>query len=224
MLRARVGRGDAAQNQLPGFRQTQVTVDRIRSGLLAAALALVALPASAAAAPYVPPGNSAATQYTEAVPTAGGPKATNKGKQGKQTPSKVLGAGNVKKLDAKGPEGQAAAEVAAATAPATVQAASPDSGGTSQRQESGQAGGHGSTTAKPSGGSSGGNAANHGGASAENPSKARGPEGSSGLGEVVGQATGSSSGQLGLLLPLLIVAVVIWSVAYLLRQRRRQAA
>ena len=47
------------------------------------------------------------------------------------------------------------------------------------------------------------------------------PAGSSGLGEVIGQATGSSSsGQLGLLLPLLILAVATWAVAYVLRQRR----
>ena len=57
-----------------------------------------------------------------------------------------------------------------------------------------------------------------------NPPQAQNPSGSSGLGEVIGQATGSSSGELGLLLPLLIIAVVIWSAAYLRRQRRDHPA
>jgi hypothetical protein len=182
-----------------------VTAYKTRLGSLAAALAIAALPAGAAAAPYVPPGNSAATQYTEAVPTAGGPKATDKGKQGKnRSPGKVLGVQNTEKLDAQGAEGRAVAEVAAATAPvplpvqptapATVHAAPSESAGTANAQ------------------------------TADSPAQAQIPSGSSGLGEVLGQATGSSSGELGLLLPLLIVAVVIWSVAYLLRQRRDRPA
>lgn len=199
-----------------------MSAHKTRFGSLVAALALVALPAGAAATPYVPPGNSAATQYTEAVPTAGGPKATNKGKQGNRSPSKVLGSRNAQKLDAQGPEGQAAAEVAAATAPATVQAVSSESAGASQHQGSNQVGDQGSTPAKSPGGSSGANAASHTTAQTGNPSKAQSPDGSSGLGEVIGQATGSSSGNLGLLLPLLIVAVVCWSVAYLLRQQRKR--
>ena len=48
------------------------------------------------------------------------------------------------------------------------------------------------------------------------------PDGSSGLGAVLGQATGSSdSGQLGLLLPLIVLATIAWSVAYLVRRRRQ---
>jgi hypothetical protein len=198
-----------------------VTAYKTRLGSLAAALALAVLPAGATAAPYVPPGNSAATQYTEAVPTAGGPKATDKGKQGKdRSPGKVLGIHNTQKLDAQGPQGRAAAEVAAATAPATIQATSSDSAGTPNREGSTQG-----TTAKPGNGTSGGNPTDRTVTQAANPpAQTQSASGSSGFGEVIGQATGSSSGELGLLLPLLIVAVVIWSVAYLLRQRRDRPA
>jgi hypothetical protein len=222
MLRARVGRGDAAQNQLPAL-QIQVTAHRTRFGLLVATFALAALPAGAAAAPYVPPGNSAATQYTEAVPTAGGPKATGH-KQGKvKSPNKVLGTRNTEKLNAQGPQGHAAAELAAATAPATIPTPLAESAGTPNPGDSSQAGGQGPQSAKPGDGVADGEASRHAAAQTTKP-QAQSPSGSSGLGEVIGQATGSSSGQLGLLLPLLIVAVVIWSVAYLLRQRRDRPA
>ena len=185
-------------------------MDRIRLSSLAATLALAALPAGAAAAPYVPPGNSAANQYTEAVPTAGGPKATDKGRQSKsQTPNKVLGTRNTAKLDAQGPQGQATAELAAATAPSVVSAPTaatrPGGGGGQSSPSNGATNGGSSDRAVPETGKP------------EVPI----PAGSSGLGEVIGQATGSSSsGQLGLLLPLLILAVATWAVAYVLRQRR----
>lgn len=69
------------------------------------------------------------------------------------------------------------------------------------------------------GGGSGGGAASAGGAAAGEPS------GSSGLAEVLRQATGSSSsGEMGLLLPLIIVATLAWSLAYLARRRRRPTA
>lgn len=48
------------------------------------------------------------------------------------------------------------------------------------------------------------------------------PEGSSGLREVIAQATGSSdSGRMGILLPLLILAAVAGSAFYFWRQRRQ---
>ena len=53
---------------------------------------------------------------------------------------------------------------------------------------------------------------------------AAGPGGSSGLGKVITAATGSSdSGELGLLLPLLIVCALVGSAAYFWRQKRRTA-
>jgi hypothetical protein len=53
---------------------------------------------------------------------------------------------------------------------------------------------------------------------------AREPEGSSGFREVISQATGSSdSGQMGLLLPLVILAAIAGSALYFWRQRRHAA-
>lgn len=197
-------------------------------GLLAATIAILALPNAAQAEYLIPPGNSAATQYTEAVPTAGGPKATNPSKHGgSKSPKQVLGKGNAKKLDAQGPEGHAAAEVAAATAPVAV------SGG---GEGTPPAPGHASPGKAANGPGSGGNNSNGNGSPGHNasgdtpgstagqeatPSSEQIPNGSSGLGEVLGQATGSSSGQLGLLLPLIVLATIAWSVAFVLRQRKR---
>jgi hypothetical protein len=206
--------------------QIQVTAQRTRLCLLIAAMALAAIPASAAAEAYVPPGNSAATQYTEAVPTAGGPKATNNSKHGhSRSPDRVLGTHKTAKLDAQGPQGRAAAEVAALTAPSAVGAkaeapAAPGPG--APEPQGGQAG---------SGGIQAGNGSNSGdlGQSAHSASPGHPAQsdsgGSSGIGEVVGQATGSSSsGQLGVWLPLLIAAIVIWSGAYVLRRQRKRPA
>lgn len=189
-------------------------------------IAIIALPTAAQAEYLIPPGNSAATQYTEAVPTAGGPKATNPSKHGgNKSPKQVLGSSNAKKLDAQGPEGHAAAEVAAETAPGTV--AQTDGGapaGTlghagSQPQTDGgdSGGGKGQAGGTPSGNGSGRQTA----AAAALTSQQL-PDGSSGLGEVLGQATGSSdSGQLGLLLPLIVLATIAWSVAYVVRRRKQ---
>jgi hypothetical protein len=198
----------------------------IRFGLLSATIAILALPASSAAAPYVPPGNSAATQYTEAVPTAGGPKATNKSKGGKtKAPSQVLGSRNTERLDAQGPQGHAAAEVAAATAPATVATAAAETqpATTANSEDSSRSGGQGGNSVGPHTGGAGAPAGDRAATKTGDTTHAQNPSGSSAFGQVVDQATGSgSSGQLGLLLPLLIVAVVVWSVAYLLRQQRKR--
>lgn len=47
--------------------------------------------------------------------------------------------------------------------------------------------------------------------------------GSSAIGEVLAHASGSSdSGGLGLLLPLALIGVLVWAIAYLLRQRTQR--
>jgi hypothetical protein len=151
-----------------------------------AVLAILALPSAAGAQPLVPPGNSAASQYTEAFPTAGGAATTKK--RGHRSPAKVLGPDKVRRLKAEGPQGQEVAAVVAATAPSAIQA------DRAPRAESGP------------------------GPRGEDPS------GSSGLREVIAQATGSSdSGQMGILLPLLILGAFICSAAYFWHQRRRAA-
>lgn len=64
----------------------------------------------------VPPGNSAVNQYTETYPTAkGGAPASE---TGERSPAESLGARNADKLEGLGPEGRAAAELAAPPASA----------------------------------------------------------------------------------------------------------
>jgi hypothetical protein len=166
-------------------------------------LTTLALASPAGAQEVIPPGNSAANQYTEPFPTAGGNTPT-KG-TGKQSPANVLGHRNAHRLEAMGPQGRAAAEVAAATAPSAL-------GGGATGARNGQAGRQGA------GGSGGGNGA---GAQAE---KKAAPSGSSGLGQILRQATGtSSSGGTGLLLPLILGATGLLTVAYALYRRRSAA-
>jgi hypothetical protein len=190
---------------------------KLRMAVLGAVLAALALPAVSLAAYYVPPGNSAANQYTEAFPTAGGESGGKPGK-GKATPAQTLGARNAKRLHAQGPAGTAAAEVAAETAPASVVVAEGGStpqggGGTASGGAATAPGGQGSPSA--GGGEAHSNGGADGGQTGASPS---GPAGSSGIGEVVRQATGSGDdGNLGLLLPIVILATIAGSVAYRLR-------
>ncbi len=187
--------------------------------ILLASLALGALavfPSGALAAALVPPGNSAANQYTETFPTPGG-NAEAKGK--KATPGDVLGAGNAKKLDSKGRQGREAAAVVAATAPPAVVGAG--GGGTSQAP----AGGGGDGSASGGSGQAGGSGEGASVTEAGSDRTVSGDtSGSSGFGEVLGQATGSSSsGGTGLLLPLIVLASVIGALAFFLRRRRQTA-
>lgn len=163
----------------------------LRLGIgLAAVVAIALQPVAASAQPVVPPGNSAANQYTETYPTAGGNTPTGNGSA--PSPAKALGTRNARRLQALGPQGRAAAAVAAATAPAVeIEAAS----------------------GRPHRGSSPKKNAE------DSPTMAH-PGGSSGLSEVIGQATGSSSsGRMGLLLPLIILGVIAWSIAHVWRRR-----
>jgi hypothetical protein len=156
---------------------------------LAALVALVAQPLTAQAQRTVPPDNSAATQYTETYPTAGGDSPTGDGRA--PSPQRTLGTGNAKRLEALGSEGQAAAALAATTAPVK--------------------------TAEERGVSRPGAARSEGGADASAPQ----PDGASALNQVIEQATGSSSsGQMGLLLPLIVLAAIACSAAHLWRRHR----
>ena len=185
---------------------------RLACGLVAA-IAIALLPSAALAQPVVPPGNSAANQYTETFPTAGG-GAPSKDK-GKQSPTKVLSAQTTRQLEAKGSQGRAAAVVVTETAPAPI-VTSPE-----KKVHTGRAKDHPKTKGARHGEGHKGNKAAPAAGSGSTPG---GPSGSSGLGEVIAQATGSSStGQMGLLLPLAIAATVVWSLAYLWRRKRRTA-
>ncbi len=154
---------------------------RACAGVALAVALLLALPAgSALAVAVVPPGNSAVNQYTETLSGPEGNLPSSEVKQG-ASPSKALGASNAKRLEARGPEGRAAAQLAADTSPQPVRKAA-------------------SRGAKPQ------------------PI----PDGSSGLGEVLRQVTGTSdSGEMGLLLPLVIVLTLVGSIGFALGRRRR---
>jgi len=195
---------------------------------IVAALALAA-PASASATAetgsVVPPGNSAATQYTEAVPTAGGDKPSGGGK--KQSAEKVLGSKNVQKLDSQGKAGHEVARVIAETAPETsapVETApprEPSSSGANATHQSEQGGG---VTSNGRGGDKQTRPPHRPAApvaESPKPPPTALPNGSSGLSAVIAEASGSSSsGQLGALLPLAILAAIVWSLAFFWRQRR----
>jgi hypothetical protein len=201
---------------------------------IAVAIAAILAPAAAPAATVVPPGNSAANQYTETFPTTGGNTEAKKGKH-KVTPAEAIGSGPAKKLDSRGKQGREAASVIAATSPPPVSGA----GGEESSDE-----GTGAAGAAGSGGGSGHGGGPEGAGQSQSQSQSTGrdgsagaargvnvadstleePGGSSGLDEVLGQATGStSSGGTGLLLPLAILATAIWAVVFLLRRKRRTA-
>ncbi len=205
---------------------------KVRTICFAAALAL-ALPANALgaeeASSVVPPENSAATQYTEAIPTAGGDKETDGGR--KPSPAKVLGAKNAKRLESHGKEGREVAEIVAETAPAPAADPSVAEEPTPPRKSSPQ-----NTASSETQGSDGEEAGGAGAgkgsgppsrptespAAKQTPASTELPSGSSGLGEVIAEATGSSSsGQLGGLLPLAILAAIVWALAYFWRQQKR---
>jgi hypothetical protein len=197
--------------------------------LLLAAMAIAALSATPAAAAgveeaVVPPSNSAATQYTETFPTSGGDKKTDQ-KPSHRSPAKVLGTHNAQKLAKQGPEGQAAAEAAAATAPHSI---APSPAAHAQTTQSNGGGGQGGGTGHSGGGGgNGGASAQQHGSDVANDGEAvrppaSEPTGSSGVGAAIGEATGlPSTGPSGPLLPLVILATVLWALAYLWRQRRR---
>lgn len=194
----------------------------------AIAIAALALPAAAGAESVVPPENSAATQYTEAIPTGGGQQNAEGGHRGKnRSPSSVLGSKKAKKLEAQGPQGHAAAQLAAETAPPPAQpsgeAAPQPSPGTSASASPPRSGASSDEASSNPGKGNRGNARR--GVPSQPAAAARPPldasDGSSGLGEVLGQATGSSSdGELGLLLPLLVLGMLVWALAYGLRRKR----
>jgi hypothetical protein len=192
-------------------------LDTTRIAALGALAAALVLPSSALAEYYVPPGNSAANQYTESLPSAGG-ESTGKGSGGTSAPkpAKSLGARNAHRLEAQGPAGKAAAEVAAETAPP----ASLETAGSAAHAQ-----GHGGTQHQGSGKPSQGQPAGAGGESTGEAIHVNQPSGSSAVGEVVAQATGSASdGNLGLWLPIVILATVAGSIAYRLRPRHGPAA
>jgi hypothetical protein len=200
-----------------------MTTPRTPSGLLlAAAIALVAAaPAAAEETPLVPPENSAVNQYTEGFPTAGGDKDAHDHDGENRSPKKVLGNDNAKKLRDRGPAGQATAELAAETAPSEAEVEVEETVDTVEETDGAGVAAH------SRGGGGGSDGGGEGAGTARSGNRAAPTvlvaetNGSSGLSEVLARATGSSStGGMGIFLPLLIIATVIWAFAYFARQRR----
>lgn len=211
--------------------------------LFALGLLALALPAGAAAQ-NVPPGNSAAAQYTETFPTSKGEE-NAQGPKKHVNPNSVIGSTKTKKLEEQGPEGAAVAEFTAETAPTTSGGGEESSGGPSSGNSngggqksnggaSGGGGGNGGGGSKGSGGGepsetgggapagtgTGGGSGGGNGSGGGTSGGGSGPSGSSAVGEVASQATGVSSGALGLWLPIAIVAVLAWAAFYLWQRRQ----
>lgn len=187
-------------------------------------VAFAALSPVAAAETVVPPGNSAATQYTETFPTSNGEADVNKEIDASNLePSKVLGKNKTHALEQHGSDGKQVAIITAVTAPHPV-AEEPGSEEAEAEAEEKQA----PAKNQGKGGDGGGNQ----GQPAQQKPESGGvqtddttvtvsqPNGSSGLGEILSQATGADSGQLGLLLPLILIGTVVVSLTYAWRARR----
>ncbi len=214
----------------------------LETAILAGALVVfLALPSLASAGQVVPPGNSAATQYTQVFPTSGGNVSVGKsiGEPGgsDKPPAKVIGKKTAEELESQGPEGKAVAELAAESAPTPE--TQPESGegsggnqGGGHKQAGAAAGagnGSGNGGSKPGSrgsGNGGGSQAQgqpSGGGAATNAaaSEAAG-SGASGVSEVLGQATGSTSGEMGPFLPLVLLGALLLALAYAWRRRQHE--
>ena len=160
-------------------------------------LLLVLILAASCSAASVPPGNGAATQYTETLPGAGGEEAAHgvggpeRGGRKSDVPLRAQAG-----LAELGREGEAALQLADRTA-------QPHLG---QRGDGGPAGRSGDS-GKPGRSLS-----------------ARAEGGSSGIDEVLGATIGTSGGGLGFLQLLILVAVVLLAGAYLFQRRSRDPA
>ena len=173
------------------------------------------VPGQALANEIVPPGNSGVNQYTQTFPTASGNLAVKH--QEIRRPTRVLGKKQARALEEKGPEGKAAAELAAVGSPSTGDRSesfsAPRSGGRvgngigSDNQRS-----KGIVAGTDRGGS---------GASSLGSDKKRTTPGSGSLqAQIVDQATGFSSfGELGPLMPVALIFGFAWCVAFAWRRR-----
>ena len=198
----------------------------LKIALATALTVALVVPAHSLAEYYVPPENSAANQYTESFPGAGGEKG---GKGKKATPADTLGARNAERLEERGPAGKAAAEMAAETAPSQLPTTDATGGSGDSGDDTGAAGAGANTGTGTGGSGSGGSATSANGGSTssgggvnteDNTAKVDQPQGSSAVGQVVGQATGIGDGNVGIWLPLAIVLILIGSIAYGARSRQ----
>jgi hypothetical protein len=188
--------------------------------VVAATLALLLTVPTFAAAKgssyLVPPGQSAASQYLETVPSAAGAKEPNSG--GK--PGATLPAGEAKRLDDAGASGRLLVSVVAATAPAGLARRGAPSVSRGGAGHAGRGTRH--TSTGPVAGS-GGAGSNRGGPSGGGTSKPRAAGGVSPTGAVVAAATGQdAAGGLGTV-ALVLAAVALLGVALVGLARGRRS-
>lgn len=195
---------------------------------IAAACVALSFPALAGAAPYIPPGNSAATQYTETFPSSGGNVEVNGPiAGGGGSPQKALGKKTAKALDEAGPEGEQVAQLAAEAAPeeaAPSEASSgggKDSGSGSDGKKQDQQGGNAAGGGKGSGGNGGGSTGGGAAKPSAGDSNLAATSGESAAGQVASYATLSSSGSMGIFLPLILLAALAWAIFYAWRRHQR---
>lgn len=180
--------------QPPGICFVSLPCMRPIAALTACALLLV-LPGVALAA-STPPGNSAVDQYLEALPAPGGNQPTSSG--GSRDPRQTLGGRNIRELEALGPDGTAAAQLAADTAPSQGGPGKPS--GTKER----------AGTEPQSPAQSGGSA------SSDRDGGFRLP-----LGDLAEQPGGDTdSGGMGIVLPVILGASLALALLALIRRRR----
>jgi hypothetical protein len=209
---------------------------------IAALMGLLTAGPAIAASTKAPPGVSGAVQYTETLPAPGGNKTTKEiegeDSSTKKKPSEQLGAKHAAKLEALGPEGQAAANLAAdgtTSGETTVEPeASTETEETTQpeKQKSDKKKSDkkkhkdkGGKKDKKQGGAAAGPGSQDGGPKAPmNSSGAEGSgssNGSSSVGQIADHVLGSSGSQgMGLLQPLLLLLAAIAAVTYVVGQRR----
>jgi hypothetical protein len=185
----------------------------IAMAVLAAALVLPGAAHAEKERIVVPPNNSAATQYTETFPTSGGNTEVNGSIDGGSSKG-GSGGGSLdqeakRALAKQGADGQAVERLISESAAA-------GSGG-----EGGSGSGHGSN-GRGSGGEEPSDDSDGAGAPAAHGATLDRPSGSSGLGEVVSRGTLSSSGGMGVFLPLVLLAGLAWAAIFAWRRRHRE--
>ncbi|HEX4307116.1 MAG TPA: hypothetical protein VHZ54_13855 [Solirubrobacterales bacterium] len=201
----------------------------MRISLLATlAIAVVLVSTTGADAAHVPPGNSAATQYAETVPSAGGEEAHRHREKPDQSSSSqgdekgtAISAETAGEFTELGPEGEAALRLA-------------DEGGPEGHAEkhhagkhhAGKSGSHKKKSGEEKSGEGhqgdGGSSGSGDSSSGSGPASAQGSpsgSGSSGLGEVLGGVVGTSGGGPGFVGPLILAAIVLAAAAFVLRRR-----
>jgi hypothetical protein len=195
-----------------------MAIAQVKSILTTLLVALLVQPAAALArgrTVLVPPGDSAASQYVETIPTDRGGAVPSSGTQpASGAQPGALTPGQRRRLAALGPDGQTLVAVVQATSPPPAAAATVSHTGLSHSggRGGGDVGGIPTGTGGPGSGGPSGSAV---------PLSAAGVPSTAGL--MLSAATGAGSGGLGIFLPLLLAASALGLILYAIRRWRARA-